>query len=81
MDPTDAEGELKHIEAIISSMTKEERRNHAILNGSRRRRVALGSGTSVEEVNRFLKQFVQTKKIMKQMTRMAGRGVPPGFHG
>jgi len=81
MDPTEAETELKRIEAIISSMTRQERRNHGILNGSRRRRVAAGSGTSVEEVNRFLKQFVQTKKLMKQMTKLAGRGLPPGFPG
>lgn len=81
MDPAEAETELKRMQAIISSMTKEERRNHAILNGSRRRRIALGSGTSVEEVNQFLKQFVQTKKLMKQMTKLAGRGMPPGFPG
>jgi signal recognition particle subunit SRP54 len=81
MDPSEAEGELKHIEAIISSMTKTERRNHAILNGSRRRRVAEGSGTSVEEVNQFLKQFAQTKKVMKHMTKLAGKGLPPGFPG
>jgi signal recognition particle subunit SRP54 len=81
MDTAEAEDELKHIEAIISSMTKAERRNHAILNGSRRRRVADGSGTSVEEVNQFLKQFVQTKKVMKHMTKLAGKGLPPGFPG
>jgi signal recognition particle subunit SRP54 len=81
MDPTEAEDELKHIEAIISSMTKTERHNHAILNGSRRRRVADGSGTSVEEVNQFLKQFAQTKKVMKHMTKLAGKGLPPGFPG
>jgi signal recognition particle subunit SRP54 len=76
LDMSSAEGELKHIEAIISSMTKQERRNHLILNGSRRKRIALGSGTSVAEVNRFLKQFVQTKKVMKQMSKFAGRGLP-----
>jgi signal recognition particle subunit SRP54 len=81
MDPAEAEDELKHIEAIISSMTKAERHNHTILNGSRRRRVAVGSGTSVEEVNQFLKQFVQTKKVMKHMTKLGGRGLPPGFPG
>jgi signal recognition particle subunit SRP54 len=79
LDMNSAEGELKHIEAIISSMTKQERRNHLILNGSRRKRIALGSGTSVAEVNRFLKQFVQTKKVMKQMSKFAGRGLPPGL--
>jgi signal recognition particle subunit SRP54 len=74
VDLSDAEGELKRIEAIIGSMTKQERNNHLILNGSRRKRIADGSGTSVAEVNRFLKQFQQTKKVMKQMSKFAGRG-------
>ncbi len=79
-DMADAEGELKRIEAIINSMTNEERRNHAILNGSRRRRIAAGSGTTVADVNSFLKQFTQTKKVMKQMVKLAGRGgIPGGF--
>ena len=79
VDMSEAEGELKRIEAIIGSMTNEERRNHLILNGSRRRRIAVGSGTTVAEVNRFLKQFQQTKKVMKQMSKFAGRGLPQGF--
>jgi signal recognition particle subunit SRP54 len=79
LDMGEAEAELKHIEAIIGSMTAEERRNHLVLNGSRRKRIALGSGTSVAEVNRFLKQFVQMKKVMKQMSKFAGRGLPPGL--
>ncbi len=80
MDMADAEGELKRIEAIISSMTKQERRDHQILNGSRRKRIANGSGTSVAEVNRFLKQFQETKKVMKQMGKFMGRGgMPRGF--
>jgi signal recognition particle subunit SRP54 len=79
VDMSEAESELKHIEAIISSMTKEERRNHLILNGSRRRRIAVGSGTTVADVNRFLKQFQQTKKMMKQMSKFAGRGMPQGL--
>ncbi|MFI5396761.1 MAG: signal recognition particle protein [Candidatus Binatia bacterium] len=79
MDMSSAETELKRIEAIIGSMTNAERRNHLILNGSRRQRIALGSGTSVAEVNRFLKQFVQTKKVMKQMSKFAGRGLPQGM--
>jgi signal recognition particle subunit SRP54 len=79
LDVSSAEAELKHIEAIISSMTKEERRNHLILNGSRRRRIAQGSGTTVADVNRFLKQFVQAKKVMKQVSRMVGRGMPQGL--
>jgi len=74
LDMGQAEGEMKRIEAIISSMTNQERRNHLILNASRRRRIALGSGTSVAEVNRFLKQFEQTRKMMKQMSKMMGRG-------
>ena len=79
LDMGSAEAELKHVEAIIGSMTAEERRNHLVLNGSRRKRIALGSGTSVAEVNRFLKQFVQMKKMMKQMSKFAGRGLPPGL--
>lgn len=79
VDMDSAEDELKRIEAIISSMTKQERANHLILNGSRRQRIAKGSGTSVAEVNKFLKQFVQTKKVMKQMGKFAGRGGLPGL--
>ena len=58
---------FKGVEAIILAMTPEERENPVILNGSRRRRIALGSGTSVAEVNRLLKQFEDTRKIMKNM--------------
>jgi signal recognition particle subunit SRP54 len=79
VDVEQADGELRHIEAIINSMTKEERRNHSILNGSRRRRIALGSGTSVADVNRFLKQFLETKKVMKQMSKFARGGMPRGL--
>ncbi|MEB2283662.1 MAG: signal recognition particle protein [Polyangiaceae bacterium UTPRO1] len=75
MDPGVADSELRRIEAIINSMTKEERRNDAILNGSRRRRIALGSGTNVAEVNRFLKQYAQTKKMMKKFTKMGPGGL------
>jgi signal recognition particle subunit SRP54 len=67
-----AEKEFKRIEAIISSMTKEERRKPEILNGSRRRRIALGSGTSVVEVNRFLKQYLDAKKMMKKIAQFGG---------
>ena len=74
MDPGAADGELKRIEAIVNSMTKQERRNDAIINGSRRKRIALGSGTSVAEVNRFLKQYAQTKKMMKKLTKLGGGG-------
>jgi signal recognition particle subunit SRP54 len=79
LDMESAEGELKQVEAIINSMTKEERRNHLILNGSRRLRIARGSGTTVADVNRFLKQFLQTKKMMKQMSKFTGRGLPQGL--
>ncbi len=75
MDPGVADSELKRIEAIINSMTKEERRNDAIINGSRRKRIAAGSGTNVAEVNRFLKQYAQTKKMMKKFTKMGPGGL------
>jgi len=61
---------LKRIEAIINSMTPEERMNHAIINASRKRRIAKGSGTSVKEVDALLKQFVQMKMAIKQMKKM-----------
>jgi signal recognition particle subunit SRP54 len=59
------EKELVRIEAIINSMTPKERRNHQLINGSRRKRIARGSGTSVQQVNQLLKQYVQTRKMMK----------------
>lgn len=68
-DTEAAEKEFKRIEAIISSMTKEERRKPEILNGSRRRRIAAGSGTSVAEVNRFLKQYLDAKKMMRKISQ------------
>ena len=75
------EGELKKVEAIISSMTLEERRNHTILNASRRRRIAKGSGTSVADVNALVKNFVQTKKMMKKFSKggFPGMGRGGGF--
>ncbi|NMC63712.1 MAG: signal recognition particle protein, partial [SAR324 cluster bacterium] len=69
VDPEHAEKELKRVEAIILSMTPNERGNHAIINGSRRRRIAKGSGTSVEEVNRLLKQFTEMKKVMQKLSK------------
>ncbi|UQZ89883.1 signal recognition particle protein [Deltaproteobacteria bacterium Smac51] len=63
------ERELKKIEAIISSMTKEERRNHLIIDGSRRKRIANGSGTTVTDVNQLLKNFSETKKMMQRFTK------------
>ena len=58
---------FKEVEAIIFSMTPEERENPAVLNGSRRKRIAAGSGTSIQEVNRLIKQFEDTRKVMKMM--------------
>src|SRR5262245_6427306 len=66
------EKQVARVEAIISSMTPEERRKQHIINGSRRKRIAKGSGTSVEEVNRLLKQFVQMQKVLKSLGGMAG---------
>ena len=66
------EKQISRVEAIIGSMTPEERRKQHIINGSRRKRIAKGSGTSVEEVNRLLKQFVQMQKMLKQLGGMAG---------
>jgi signal recognition particle subunit SRP54 len=59
------ENEITHVVAIIDSMTPKERANHMLINGSRRRRIAMGSGTSVQEVNQLLKQYGQAKKMMK----------------
>ncbi len=66
-DMDGAEDELKRVEAIIDSMTRAERRNVHILNASRRKRIASGSGTSVADVNRLIKQFTQTKKLLKKL--------------
>ncbi len=66
----DPSKEMAKTEAIIQSMTKEERANPSILNGSRKKRIANGSGRSIAEVNRLLKQFEEMKKMMKQMTNM-----------
>ncbi len=73
VDVGQAEKELKRVEAIINSMTLEERRNPAILNGSRRRRIAQGSGTTVTEVNRLMKQFVEMKKMMQRVNKLGAR--------
>tara|TARA_B100001248_G_scaffold262668_1_gene260606 strand:- start:10337 stop:11722 length:1386 start_codon:yes stop_codon:yes gene_type:complete len=68
--------EIKKIEAIIRSMTPKERAEPKILNGSRRARIAKGSGTEVKDINKFIKQFEQAKKMMSQMMRMGGGGFP-----
>lgn len=74
------EKELIKIEAIINSMTKKERANHKIINGSRRKRIARGSGTNVQDVNRLLKNFIQTKKMMEQFTSKGFQGLPSLFN-
>ncbi len=69
-DSEEARREFARIQAIINSMTNQERHNHLLLNARRRMRIAAGSGTRVQDVNRFLKQFEQTRKMMKKITRM-----------
>ena len=64
------EKQLAQVEAIAKSMTKKERQEPAIINASRKKRIAKGSGTTVSQVNRLLKQFDEMKKMMKQMTNM-----------
>jgi signal recognition particle subunit SRP54 len=71
--------EVKHIIAIIRSMTARERRDPSIINGSRRKRIAVGSGTRVQDVNRLLKQFGEAKKMMKRIQEMQKSGKKPGF--
>ena len=73
------EKQMAKTEAIILSMTKQERLHPEVINGSRRRRIANGSGTSVEDVNKLLKQFDQMKKMMKQFSGMGKRRMPGGF--
>jgi len=79
VDPQDAEKQLKRTEAIISSMTRGERRNPKVLNASRRRRIASGSGTEVQDVNRLLKQFKQAQKMFKTLNKSGMRGMPRIF--
>ena len=67
--------EIKKIEAIIDSMTRKERRNHKIINGSRRLRIAKGSGTRVQDVNQLLKRFTEAQKMMKKMQKMGPKGL------
>jgi signal recognition particle subunit SRP54 len=80
--PKDAhvdEKKLKQVEAIINSMTNEERRNHNVIDGKRRKRIAKGSGTSVQEVNQLLKQYLQMRTMMKQYGALAARGKMKGL--
>jgi signal recognition particle subunit SRP54 len=67
--------ELKKIEAIINSMTRRERTDHRILNGSRRLRIARGSGTSVQDVNQLVKRFSEAQKMMKKMQKLGPKGL------
>jgi signal recognition particle subunit SRP54 len=78
-DSEEAKRELVRIQAIIDSMTVQERNNHLVLNGRRRARIATGSGTSVQDVNRFVKQFEQTRKMMKKFTRGSAQGMMRGL--
>ncbi len=80
--PQDIQGseeELSRVEAIIHSMTREERRMPEILNGSRRLRIAKGSGTTVQDVNKLMKQYLQTKKMLRQFKRGGIRGLSKGL--
>jgi signal recognition particle subunit SRP54 len=79
--PKDAkvdEGKLKQVEAIINSMTNQERRDHNVIDGKRRKRIAAGSGTTVQDVNQVIKQYMQMRQMMKQYGAMAARGKMKG---
>lgn len=75
------EKEMKRIEAIINSMTMKERANHTIINGSRRLRIATGSGTTVQEVNQLLKRFMDAQRMMQQFQKMGPMGMMKGMKG
>jgi signal recognition particle subunit SRP54 len=80
--PKDAsvdEGKLKQVEAIINSMTNEERRDHNVIDGKRRKRIAKGSGTTVQDVNQVIKQYMQMRTMMKQYGAMAARSRMKGL--
>jgi signal recognition particle subunit SRP54 len=79
VDPREAESQLKRTEAILSSMTRKERRNPKILNASRRRRIAAGSGTQVQDVNQILKQYRETRRMFKTIRKSGMRGLPNLF--
>ncbi|QOX79444.1 signal recognition particle protein [Trichlorobacter lovleyi] len=76
-----SEKEMKRIEAIIRSMTPAERADHGIINGSRRLRIAKGSGTTVQEINLLLKRFTEAQKMMKQLTKMGPKNLMKGMGG
>ena len=77
----DFEKELKRIEAIIFSMTRQERQRPEILNASRRRRIATGSGTKVQDINQFMKQYLEMKKMMKNINRLGLGGLMKNLKG
>ncbi|MGE5405471.1 MAG: signal recognition particle protein [Candidatus Saccharibacteria bacterium] len=80
LKPEFDEKEMNHIEAIIKSMTPQERRDPSILNGSRKKRIAKGSGTRVQDVNRLVKQFEESRRMMKQFSDLGGKkGKKGGF--
>jgi signal recognition particle subunit SRP54 len=79
IDPKDAEKQLKMTEAIISSMTVKERRRPDVLNASRRRRIAGGSGTEVQDVNRLIKQYHEAQRLFKSIKKSGMRGLPRLF--
>ncbi|HSQ26274.1 MAG TPA: signal recognition particle protein [Anaerolineales bacterium] len=79
ISPQDTERQLKMTEAIINSMTKEEKRRPELLNGSRRRRIARGSGTDVQDVNRLMKQFRDAQRLFKTIKKSGMRGLPRMF--
>ena len=91
LDEDKMDGDLKRLEAIILSMTLEERRDHELINGSRKKRIAQGSGSTVEAINQLLKQFSEMRKMMKKLSKagpgamrglggmLKGGGMPPGF--
>ncbi len=81
VDLSSAEGEMGRIEAIIQSMTPDERRNPRLMKASRKRRVAMGSGTSVQDVNALLKQFREMQRMMKQMQQGRGKRGLAGLFG
>ena len=81
IDEAAAEKSLSRTEAIIYSMTPEERQNPSLLNPSRKRRIAVGAGVDIAEVNRLVKQFEQMKKMMKQMPGLMGGGKMGGKRG
>jgi signal recognition particle subunit SRP54 len=80
--PKDAkvdESKLKQVEAIINSMTHQERRDHSVIDGKRRKRIAKGSGTTVQDVNQVIKQYMQMRQMMKQYGAMAARSKMKGL--